>query len=120
MMIKNIKGLVGSLLIFSAALSFPFQHQTGESSSPIKLDNQTDSATVIEGCIGECAACHSITPYEAKSILDVKFDVKEILNIDIKRGYFEIIYENSEGKKEKINLFFSKDKACREVILLDE
>ncbi|ACO03771.1 MAG TPA: hypothetical protein DEP48_06915 [Persephonella sp.] len=120
MNIKSKKAIIGSLLIFSVAFSFPFQHQKEDITVPLNVEGSGSSDVVVEGCIGDCAACHSITPYEAKSILDVKFDVKKILNIDIKRGYFEIIYENSEGKKEKINLFFGKDKACREVILLDE
>jgi len=72
---------------------------------------------VIEGCVGECASCHSLYPYEAKEILGKKFDVKEIISIAVKRGYFEVIYKNSKGKEEKINLLFSKDKACKELIL---
>ncbi|WP_457640503.1 hypothetical protein [Persephonella sp.] len=116
-----IKVLIALLIIpLSVAFSFPFQHQKGSTNIPLNMDNGEKEKEIIEGCIGDCAACHSIAPYEAKSILEAKFDVRKILNIDIKRGYFEIIYENSKGEKEKINLFFGKDKACREVILLDE
>ncbi len=94
---------------YSAVFAFPFDHMGGE-----------DQKQQMLGCIGDCAACHSLTPIEAQSILKQKFDVKKILKIDVKNGFFEIEYENSKGKKEKINLFFSKDKACREVINLNE
>lgn len=46
--------------------------------------------------------------------------MKKIISIAVKRGYFEVIYKNSKGKEEKINLLFSKDKACKELILLDK
>ena len=93
--------------VFSAAFAFPVDHMVGDKQQML-------------GCIGDCAACHSLTPIEAQAILGQKFDVKKILKIDIKDGFFEIEYENSKGKKEKINLFFSKDKACRDVIYLNE
>jgi len=91
------------------AFAFPFDHMGGE-----------DQNQQMLGCIGDCAACHSLTPIEAQSILGQKFDVKKVLRIDIKDGFFEVEYENSKGEKEKINLLFSKDKACREIINLNE
>ncbi len=93
---------------YSTTFAFPFDHMSGG-------QNQQ-----MLGCIGDCAACHSLTPIEAQAILGQKFDVKKILKIDIKDGFFEIEYETSKGKKEKINLFFSKDKACKEIINLNE
>ncbi|WP_456464997.1 hypothetical protein [Persephonella sp.] len=103
------KILILFFTVYSVAIAFPFDHTGGSSQDQQML-----------GCIGDCAACHSLTPIEAQSILGHKFDVKKILKIDIKDGFFEIEYENSKGEKEKINLFFSKDKACREVINLNE
>ncbi|WP_457634620.1 hypothetical protein [Persephonella sp.] len=94
---------------YSTTFAFPFDHMGGE-----------EQGQQMMGCIGDCAACHSLTPIEAQSILGQKFDVKKVLRIDIKDGFFEVEYENSKGEKEKINLFFSKDKACREVINLNE
>ncbi len=101
--------------------AFPFNHNhTGQGGS-VSIDSEGyNSSEQMIGCIGDCAACHSLTPIEAQSILGQKFDVKKVLSIGIKNGYFEVEYETSEGKKEKINLFFSKDKACREVIHLNE
>ena len=95
--------------VYSVAFAFPFDHMVPDEKKQQML-----------GCIGDCAACHSLTPIEAQAILGQKFDVKKILKINIKDGFFEIEYENSKGKKEKINLFFSKDKACKEVINLNE
>ncbi len=98
------------------ATAFAFPNHSFESSTNTPLTQPT----VIEGCVGDCASCHSLYPYEAKQILGKKFDVKEIISIAVKRGYFEVIYKDSKGKKEKINLLFSKDKACKELILLGE
>ncbi|MBK3332698.1 hypothetical protein GWK41_06420 [Persephonella atlantica] len=108
------------VLVPVIALSFPFNHM-GQGNTEVPLNIQKDSSSEqMMGCIGDCAACHSLTPIEAQSILGQKFDVKKVLSIAIKNGYFEVEYETSDGKKEKINLFFSKDKACREVIHLNE
>ncbi|MDQ7056081.1 MAG: hypothetical protein Q9M89_06285 [Persephonella sp.] len=102
------------------AFSFPFNHMgEGNTDMPLNIQENSPSEQMM-GCIGDCAACHSLTPIEAQSILKQKFDVKKILSIAIKNGYFEIEYETSEGEKERINLFFSKDKACREIIHLNE
>ncbi|RMD47344.1 MAG: hypothetical protein D6834_01070 [Aquificota bacterium] len=97
--------------IYGISMAFPshnFENSKGN-------NNQ-----VIEGCIGDCSSCHSLLPYEAKQILGKKFDIKEIVSISVERGYFKIIYKDSKGKLEKINLLFSKDKACKELILLDK
>lgn len=97
--------------IYGISLSFPshnFESATGQNTQ------------IIEGCVGDCSSCHSLYPYEAKQILGKKFDVKEIISIAVKRGYFEVIYKNSKGQEERINLLFSKDKACKELILLDK
>jgi len=102
--------------VFASAFTFAFPNHNFESSSPSSLNKPV----VIEGCVGDCASCHSLYPYEAKEILSKKFNVKDIISIAVKRGYFEIIYKTEEGREEKINLLFSKDKACRELILLDQ
>ncbi|RMA93122.1 hypothetical protein [Hydrogenothermus marinus] len=97
-------------LVYGFVFAFPMHNFETKNNS---------QAQVIEGCIGDCSSCHSLLPYEAKQILGKKFDVKKIISISVERGYFKIIYENSKGKKEKINLLFSKDKACKDLILLD-
>ncbi|WP_457638974.1 hypothetical protein [Persephonella sp.] len=103
--------LIAYAFIPVVAYGFPFDHM-GQSGG--------DSSQQMLGCIGDCAACHTLTPIEAQSILSQKFDVKEVLNIDIKNGYFEVEYTDSKGNKKKINLLFSKDKACKEIIHLDK
>lgn len=96
--------------IYGIAVAFPSHN----------FESSTNQNTqVIEGCIGDCSSCHSLLPYEAKQILGKKFDIKEIVSISVERGYFKIIYKNSKGNLEKINLLFSKDKACKELILLE-
>lgn len=105
------------LAVAFCGIAFSFPNHSFESSTNNPLNTQP---TVIEGCIGDCTSCHSLYPYEAKQILGKKFDIKKIISIAVKRGYFEIIYKNSKGKEEKINLLFSKDKACKELIFLDK
>ncbi len=109
--LRYIFAFVGSLLFASYSFSFPSH---GQPSPLVPVKPQ------VQGCIGDCASCHQITKEEAKEILSKKFDVKEILSIYINNGFFEIIYKNSKGKEEKINLFFGKDMATREIIFLDE
>lgn len=110
-----MRNFILAVVFYATAFSFP--NHSFESSTNNLLNTQP---TVIEGCIGDCASCHSLYPYEAKQILGKKFDIKEIISITVKRGYFEIIYKNSKEEEEKINLLFSKDKACKELILLDK
>jgi len=105
------------LIVLMEVYGFPVDHMGQDSNIPLDIQ---DGQEQVLGCIGDCAACHTLTPIEAQSILGDKFDVKKIISIDIKNGYFEIEYEDSEGNKKKINLLFSKDKACREIIHLDK
>ncbi|SNZ11456.1 hypothetical protein SAMN06265182_2068 [Persephonella hydrogeniphila] len=105
------------ILVPALSFSFPFDHMNQGGQLPIGEDKQSEETL---GCIGDCSACHLLTPIEAESILKTKFDVKKVLKIAIKNGYFEVEYENSKGEKEKINLLFSKDKACKEIINLNE
>ncbi len=105
------KYILGNLLLVSFCFAFPSH---GKPSPLIDVKPQ------VQGCIGDCSSCHQITKEEAKRILSKKFDVKEILSIYINNGFFEIYYKNSKGKREKINLFFGKDMATREIIFLDE
>ncbi|NPA58587.1 MAG: hypothetical protein GXN94_04770 [Aquificae bacterium] len=107
------------LIVSTFAVGFPANHTGQGADLPLNLEGSQSEQQIL-GCIGDCGACHSLTPVEAKTILERKFDVKEILQIDIKNGYFEVEYENSKGEKEKINLLFSKDKACKEIIHLDK
>ncbi len=107
------------IMIMTPAVALGFPHPSDKGSDiPLKIEGSNTEQML--GCIGDCAACHTLTPIEAQSILGQKFDIKKVLSIAIKNGYFEIEYETSDGKKEKINLFFSKDKACREIIHLNE
>ncbi len=105
---------VGIAMFFSFAVGFP-SHQPDVIPNIIEPEPQ-----IVQGCIGDCASCHSVTKEEAKNILSKKIDVKKVLEIITKRGYFEIKYKDSKENIKKINLFFSKDKACKEIILLDE
>lgn len=105
------KYIIGSLLVVSSSFSFPSH---GQPSPLVPVQPQ------VQGCVGDCASCHQITKEEAKKILSKKFDVREILSIYINNGFFEIYYKDSKGKREKINLFFGKDMATREIIFLDD
>ncbi len=109
--LRYIPVVAGSLIFASYSFSFPSH---GQPSPLVPVEPQ------VQGCIGDCASCHQITKDEAKKILSKKFDVKEILSIYINNGFFEIIYKNSRGKEEKINLFFNKNMATKEIIFLDE
>lgn len=110
-----IKLIFLGIFVYSGILlAFP-SHQPDVIPNPLNQQPQ-----VIEGCIGDCSSCHSITKEEAKDILCKKLDVKAIVNIITKRGYFEIKYKDSKENIKEINLFFSKDKACEKIILLDE
>ncbi|WP_457626056.1 hypothetical protein [Persephonella sp.] len=104
------------ILIPALSFGFPFDHMNQGGQLPVGNEKSGEAL----GCIGDCSACHLLTPIEAESILKAKFDVKKVLKIAIKNGYFEVEYENSKGEKEKINLLFSKDKACKEIINLNE
>ncbi|RMD45698.1 MAG: hypothetical protein D6831_03035 [Aquificota bacterium] len=74
----------------------------------------------VQGCVGDCASCHQLSKDEAKRILGKKFDVREVLSIYINNGFFEVVYKNSKGKEEKINLFFNKKMATKKIIFLDD
>ncbi len=106
----------GLILSFTLSFAFP-SHQPDF--IPGIAEPQPEPQ-IVQGCIGDCASCHSVSREEAKNILQKKIDVKEILKIITKRGYFEIQYKDSKENIKKINLFFSKDKACKELILLDD
>ncbi len=103
------------VFLIAPLFAFAFPNHSFEGMGSLPSDKP-----VVEGCIGDCASCHSLLPYEAKEILGKKFDIKEVVSIAVKRGYFEIVYKDSKGKEHKINLLFSKDKACKDLILLDK
>ncbi|NPA12452.1 MAG: hypothetical protein GXO45_00530 [Aquificae bacterium] len=104
--------MLTALGLYIGVYSFPMNHG---GNGLLSIGGNQDTTA---GCIGDCSACHSLTEVEAYAILKDKFDVKEILSISIKRGYFEIKYKTNKNKEEKINLLFSKDKACKEIIPL--
>jgi len=116
---KKIITIFLSGMIVYTAYSFPVDHMGQGAQMPINVPEGQSQEQML-GCIGDCAACHSLTPVEAQTILGQKFDIKKILQVDIKNGYFEVEYEDSNGEKKKINLLFSKDKACKEIIHLDK
>ncbi len=113
----HIKYLLTGLIM---SLGFSFAFPSHQPDLIPGIANPEPQPQIVEGCIGDCASCHSVSKDEAKEILKKKIDVKEILKIITKRGYFEIKYKDSKENIKKINLFFSKDKACKEIILLDE
>ncbi|WP_456382006.1 hypothetical protein [Persephonella sp.] len=118
MMRKIIFTLILAVIPFTV-YPFPVDHMGQGGQIPLDIPTGESQEQML-GCIGDCAACHSLTPVEAQTILGQKFDVKKVLHINIKNGYFEVEYEDSNGEKKKINLLFSKDKACKEIIHLDK
>ncbi len=84
------------------------------------LNSSSSSNQIVEGCIGDCSSCHSLSKEEAKKILEKKFDIKKVVKILVKRGYFQIYYKNSKDKEQIINLLFSKDKVAPKIIELNE
>jgi hypothetical protein len=101
-------------------IGFSFAFPSHQPDMIPSITNPEPEEQIVQGCIGDCASCHSVTKEEAKEILKKKIDIKEIVDIITKRGYFEIKYKDSKERSKKINLFFSKDKACKEIILLDQ
>ena len=89
-------------------LAFVYGFAVGFPSHNFESSTGGQNTQIIEGCIGDCSSCHSLLPYEAKQILGKKFDIKEIISISVERGYFKIIFKNSKGEQEKINLLFSQ------------
>ncbi len=102
-------------LIILVLTKFSYSFPSHGSPSPLVPVQPT-----VQGCVGDCSSCHQLTREEAKKILGKKFDVKDVLSIYINNGFFEVIYKNSKGKEEKINLFFNKKMATKEIIFLDD
>ena len=106
-----------SLVLIAFLYAYPFSK--GHDSVPI-ITTQSSEPIIIQGCIGECSSCHTLTKQEAKQLLSKKFDVKEIISIVVDRGFFKVEYLDSKNKKQLINIMFGKDKAAKEIFFLDE
>ena len=109
----KIKAYVFLIMSFINSIVYAFPNH-------IPVIDNTNSGQIIEGCIGDCASCHSLTKDEAKNILSKKFDIKKIIQITVKRGYFQIQYLDSKNNKKLLNLLFSKDKVAPKIIELDK
>ncbi len=103
------------LLTYIYAYGFSKGHDTVPTITP-----QASEPVIIQGCIGECSSCHTLTEQEAKQLLSKKFDVKEIISIVVDRGFFKVEYLDSKNQKQLINIMFGKDKAAKEIFFLDE
>ncbi len=113
--ITNMHFIAFVLLTFSYAFAFSKGHDTVPTITP-----QTSEPVIIQGCIGDCASCHTLTKEEAKRLLSKKFDVKEILKIVVDRGFFKVEYLDSKNRKQLINIMFGKNKAAKEIFFLDD
>ncbi len=107
------------ILFILVSFSYVFAFSKGHDAVPT-ITTQSSEPVIIQGCIGDCANCHTLTKEEAKQLLSKKFDVKEILKIVIDRGFFKVEYLDSKNRKQLINIMFGKDKAAKEIFFLDE